>query len=308
MGLAKLKKMTNKSPKKIMKYLRRYIDESASKAIYGNVAGFKENLEGRRKISSTRSKLKFDQSKEPLIKELKKNAVLGLGNPYDKSLIETIQKKYNSLIENDEGSYVRTEYKGKAYSRQIKLVQKEIPELAQLLTDDIIQFIEGWYDGHFQVKYLICWRNYHVPPEVVKEAETFSDRWHCDRRSTDIFKLFVNISDVTEKDGPFHIQTIPRTKELMKTGFGNRHKYNLSKEVLEDPNIVVKAIGDAGTALLCNTELGLHKAGIPEKGHMRDIIQFQFVPSKKPLEDNWIEKIEIKPHEMRMTGDNPSIT
>ena len=291
-----------------MNYFRRYIDDTASKVIYGNVAGFRENLAGRRKLSSTRSKLNIDKSKEPLIKELKKNAVLGLGNPYDKSLLEIIQKKYNSIIENEEHSYVRTEYKGKVYSRTPKLAHKNIPELSQLLTEDIIQLIEGWYNGHFQVRYLICWRNYHVPPEVVKEAETFSDRWHCDRRNTDIFKLFVNLSDVTDKDGPFHIQTISRTKELLKMGFRSRHKYNVSNETLLDPNRVIKAVGSVGTALLCNTELCLHKAGIPEKGHFRDIIQFQFIASKTPLADNWIEKIEMKPHEMRMTVDNPSIT
>jgi len=91
-------------------------------------------------------------------------------------------------------------------------------------------------------------------------------------------------------------------------GFRNRHRYNLSKDVLEDPNHVVKAIGPTGTAMLCNTELCLHRAEIPEEGHFRDIIQFQFGSSKKPLVDNWIEKIEIKASEMRMTSDNPTIT
>jgi len=302
-------KITNaKDPKKVVNFVRRNFDDSICKSLYGNVAGLKHNREGRKNISKNKTKIILDASMNEQIKKLEKDAVLVLGKPYDDSLIRIIREKYLKLIENDESSFIRTEYKGTAYSRQTKWDHKDIPELSQLLNDDIIKLIEGYYGSHFQVKYLICWRNYHVPPKVVSESETFSDRWHCDRRNTDIFKLFVNLSDVTEKDGPFHIMSIPRTKEVIDLGFGNRHKYKISSKILDDPSKISRAIGPAGTAMLCNTELCLHKAGIPEKEHMRDIIQFQFVPSKEPLQKNWIEKIEVKPNEMRNSENNPSIT
>lgn len=283
-------------------------DIEKGKKYFGNVAGYLNNEEGRKNILNAQSHSNIKKLTDDRIQKMQDLGVLSLGLPYDKELIKNIQEKYNKLIEDDKYSFVRTQFKGEVSSRQIKEASKSIPELAELLTEDIIHLIEGYYNSHFQPKYLICWRNYHVPDDVVQTTETFSDRWHCDVRTTDIFKLFVYLSDVTDDDGPFHILTIPRVKELIDLGFGNRHNYKLPTDDIEEDNNLIRATGNAGTALLCNTELCLHKAGIPKKGHVRDIIQFQFVPSKEPLAENWIEKVELKYNEMIPTKQNPSIT
>ena len=75
-------------------------------------------------------------------------------------------------------------------------------------------------------------------------------------------------------------------------GFKGRHDYGLPIEVVEDPKHVVKLVGPPGTAVLCNPQLCLHRADIPAKGQIRDIIEFRFRPSNKPLDENWNNTIE----------------
>jgi hypothetical protein len=60
---------------------------------------------------------------------------------------------------------------------------------------------------------------------------------------------------------------------------------------------VVKFTGDAGSAILANTEHCFHRAGFPDEGNIRDIIQFQFTPARDPLSDNWTNDVLPKPLE-----------
>ncbi len=194
------------------------------------------------------------------------------------------------MIEDEKYSESRSKVDGIEYSRILKKPNRNIPELKNVLTDEIIKIVNAYYGNkNFKVTYLDCWRNHHVPIEVLANHEILSDRWHSDEHRIDQLHLIINLSDVTEDDGPFHIQSLERTKDLIKSGYRSRSNYRLSDEIMEDPNHVVKATGPKGTAILANTELCLHKAGNPLQGHIRDIITFLIIPSSKPLPENWIE-------------------
>jgi len=289
MGISNNIRRALKNPKRALKVGRTLTDESLGKLFYGNLSGFKNNIKGKRKLTKSLNRAEGESNLQ--IQELWSKGFLKLGEPHKKSDLDAVRSKYNKMIESDEFSFVRTQYKGVAYTREILNASKNIPELASLLNNDIIDLIEQYYNSHFEVISVICWRNYHVPPKIVKETETFSDRWHCDKQNTDYFSLFVVLSDVTEEDGPLHFQSIGRTKYLIKNGLGNRHNYNVSPELLNNPKYVAKAIGPSGTSFLINTEFCLHKAGIPSHDRFRDIIQFRFSPSKKPLQNDWINSI-----------------
>ncbi len=285
-----------KNPKRALKVGRTLTDESLGKLFYGNLSGFKNNIKGKRKLTKSLNQAEVESNLQ--VQELWSKGFLKLGEPHKKSDLEAIRSKYNKMIESDEFSFVRTQYKGEAYTREILNASKNIPELASLLNNDIIDLIEQYYDSHFEVISVICWRNYHVPPKIVEETETISNRWHCDKQNTDYFSLFVLLSDVTEEDGPLHVQPIDRTKYLIKNGFGNRHNYNVSPELLNNPKYVTKATGPSGSSFLVHTEFCLHRAGIPSHGRFRDIIQFRFSPSKKPLQNDWINSIQMQNTEM----------
>tara|TARA_B110000438_G_scaffold209326_1_gene201209 strand:- start:5650 stop:6528 length:879 start_codon:yes stop_codon:yes gene_type:complete len=274
-----------------IKHVYHRVDYSAGKKIFGNTVGVKNNLSGSLKsIQKNSSDLNVKNRSQ--ISELIKNQVLLLKNPYDSELIEIIREKYNNLIGDTKTSYETGVFEGKAYSRHINKVQDHIQELPQLITDDIVEIVQGYYQGNFNVRYIGAWRNFHVPKDIEEKTELFSNNWHCDNRSTEYLKLFVTLEDITDDDGPFHIMTQGRTKQLMKKGFGSRVDYNLSDEVINDPEYITKVTGKKGLAYFGNPQLCLHKAGTPTDGRKRDIIAFVFGPSTDPLSKNWFNNYE----------------
>ncbi|MFB6225663.1 MAG: hypothetical protein ABEI13_04365 [Candidatus Paceibacteria bacterium] len=212
-------------------------------------------------------------------------------NRYGSDLYEKLKREGYELVENESTSYPRSKYKNSVYSRAILKVHERIPELSGLLTDDVISALRAYYGSYVGVKHIYYWRNYHVPDNILN-TEVFSDRWHPDREPIDITKLFVNISDVTTEHGPFHILPLQQSRKLSRQNRRRLRPEEFGEFV--DSDDIVKAVGSAGTAMLCNTELCWHRAGIPEEGNYRDIIQFQFKPSSKPLGNDWLNKVELK--------------
>ena len=280
-----------RNPKNAFYVVKVNLDLSAGKILYGNTAGLRQNILG----SLTKMKIKQHKQKLSLsdtVLHLDEFGYVKLDNLYDQNMLQKFIDSYSKLIEDDRYSTIRTEYKGKVYSRYVNMIYKQIPEIKNFLTDQLIRIIKDHYGGNFQVHHVLAWRNYHVPEELTKGKEMFASHWHCDGRDTTRITLFVNLCDVSGNTGPLHVQSINRTKELVKMGFKGRHDYSLPIEVVEDPNHVVKLIGPPGTAILCNPQLCLHRADIPAKGQIRDIIEFRFKPSNKPLDENWNNTIE----------------
>lgn len=280
-----------KNPKNALYVARVNIDQITGRKLFKNDAGLKHNILG--KISQLKTKKTIDvKAENTKISELDEKGYASLGIPFKTSDVENIISKYKQMIEDDEHSVIRTEYKNKVYSRMISQVYKKIPQIANLLTDEIKDGLKQHYKGNFQVHHVLAWRNYHVPPEIIEEKKLFASNWHCDGRDTSRVTLFINLSDVTEEHGPLHVQSKQRTKELIKMGFRGRHNYNLPEKVMEDPNYVVKNIGPPGTSVLCNPQLCFHRAGIPGPNKIRDIMEIRFKPSNRPLDKDWIDKID----------------
>jgi len=284
-----------KDPKNATKRAYYRLDDKTSKKVFGNTIGIKQNIVGKIKKSRYKSSISVNVD-EKMIKELKTNQFLKIGRPYDDSLISKIKSKYDKLIEDKNHYFVTAEFDGKDYCRRLIKFEEKIPELKKLLPEKIIDLVKAYYGGFFNAVRIDMWRNYHVPDELIKKNdEWFSNNWHCDRRNTDLFKIFINLSDMTEENGPMHIIPHPRTKELMKMGFKNRLDYGLSDDVLEDPKYLAKTTGLKGSTILANTEYCLHKAGNPSKGKHRDFLQILFAPSNKPLSEDWVNSLEENP-------------
>ena len=275
---------------KRIKHLYDRVDYSAGKKLFGNTIGVQNNLKGSLKNAQGGSNI--EHVNDPRINDLRTNQYLVLNNHYDQKLLDTIKTKYDSLMENEETSYPDNIFEGKSYSRHITKVYQQIGEISELITDEIKNILRGYYQGNFQVKYIEAWKNKYVPEEIQSKSELLSSHWHCDNRSTEYLKLFVPLIDLTEDDGPFHIMSQNRTKQLMKMGYGTRDDYNLDDKVMNDPNEVIKITGNLGMAYFGNPQLCLHRAGIPTNGHWRDIIDFVFAPSSEPLPDNWLETFQ----------------
>lgn len=271
-------------------HISKRIDYSAGKKFFGNTAGFRNNVSGKLKMNNG-PVTNTQYTKQ--VQELQTKGFLKLGCPHTETLIETIREKYVQMIEDDKYSYASSQYEGKVYARNIRPNPFPIPEIANLFTDELKQIFKELYHGNFQIRRVTPFRIYHIPPELRKKTELFSNNWHCDARNTDLWKLFILLSDVKEDNGPLHFQTLERTKELIKMGFGGRANYDLDLKVIEDPNHVTKLTGKPGTTMIGNTELCIHRAGDPAPGKTRDMIIFQLEPSSEPLRDDWIEHPDL---------------
>lgn len=282
---------TSHGPIKYIIRAYRKMDEAAGKKFFGNPSGLKKNMVGSiRRSGSVEPKLK---TTNPVLYELKTKQFVNLNQPYHHSLIDHITSKYNQMIEDDKYSFVSNEVDGRVYMRHIYQAPKNFPELADLLTNKITNIVKNYYsNGYFSVLHLDCRRHYHVLPEVDPKLELFGLLWHCDTRPTDQLKLFIYLSDVTDKDGPFHAQTLQRTRDLMKMGFGLPWDYKLPIEVMEDPKYIVKVSGPRGTAFFANSNFLLHKAANPYPSHHRDVISISFEASKSPLSEDWLDHVK----------------
>jgi len=281
-----------KDPKKAIGIAKSRMDFLTGKLFYKNTAGLQNNLQGSLTKLTTRKINRIDTHKVPdkIISDLKTNGYTNLSYPFDEVLVKQIQKEYNDAIENDEHSFIRTEYEGKVFSRIINSAWKTLPSSQKLVSEYIKNIVEQYFQGYFQVLDITAWRNLHIPREITEKKELYASHWHCDGKNTAIITLFMNLKEVTEKDGPFMIQSRQRTKELIKNGFGSRHDYKLSLGVLEDPKHVVKHVGKAGATLIVNTEECFHRASHPDAEHFRDILQIRFIPSNEPLKDDWPDR------------------
>lgn len=279
-----------KNPKNAVYVVRTNLDIIIGRMLFKNTAGLMNNLEGKKTESKIKKKLINAQNPDSTVIHFRDNGLTNLGSPFNDLLIKEIADKYNKMIEDDKFSIIRSQYEGKVYSRMINRPHRLFPELKNLITPNLIKMIEQYYKIHFQIVDVTMWRTYHVPSEVTSKKEIFGNNWHCDGDNTTITTIFVNLTDVTEKDGPLHLVPSERTKELIKMGYKTRHNYNIPMEILEDQKYVLEHVGSKGSSIWVNTQHCLHRAGIPEEGRYRDMLQFRFIPSEKPLSSDWLEK------------------
>ena len=212
----------------------------------------------------------------------------------DDDLIKLIKEKYDDLIEDPEKSFVR----GSGLSRSLASAHLQIPEISKILNENAKSQIQQFYGTNFSVRHVIAFRNYHVPVDQ-RSKQHFSELWHYDERDISCLKLFVNISEVSEHHGPFHILPVSSSKEMLHQGYRDRKDYG--NAVPDTSPGLVKAIGPSGSALWCNTQICLHRAGLPSLGRTRDIIQFQFFPTKSSLPRDWTRHVQLKAAEKQKT-------
>jgi len=106
---------------------------------------------------------------------------------------------------------------------------------------------------------------------------------------------------VTREAGATLLHPISSTREIMRSGFHSRYWISRrARALLESPARIVYGDGPAGTALFFNAQLCVHRAGIPQAGLHRDMVQFVIDPSPVPLADDWPSHIEHDPAEVQV--------
>lgn len=268
-------------------------NKSVGRALFRNSNGFINNVAGRSNIAKARLLSDYEPTNNEQANQLRSQGFVELGKIVDDETISSIQDQYIELLESGQ-SYPLREHDGEVYSRSVSRIYQQIPELGHLLTDEVKEIVQDYYKSHLGIKHLHAWRNYHAPRELLKDTEIYSDSWHCDVILTDVVKLFVNLSDVTEEHGPFHVISRDASRDLINQGYERNREEMPDRFVDEDE--VTKAIGPTGSAMLCTTWNCFHRAGHIAEGNTRDIIQFQFEPSTELLPEDPEECLDtVKP-------------
>lgn len=200
--------------------------------------------------------------------------------PLNADILTSIKNKYQELIENPfESSERGTRLgNGQIVSRIIYDKGNFAQELEGILnqySNDISKAI----GGHPSFLELSMYRNYAFTPESDKEY--ISEQWHNDRRPRNYWKIFINLSDVGEDCGPLNVLPHTFTASLLKE---LRSQQNLSYSIYNRVRLaelprtydkyVSRLTGLAGTAVMANTAMCLHRATIPRK--TRDILHLMF--------------------------------
>lgn len=271
------------------------------RAAFGVLVSTENYLRGRSRMALFRlaARGRFGIRSDPRAGQYRRDGCFSVDAGFDRAALERIREAYLRVIHGSELTYTHGDVvPGRGdYQKLVACPQWTLPGIEDLLTDPIRRGIEAYYGSHFRVHRVGGWRIVHIPPDV-DDGKFYASVWHVDNIPVSQLKLFINLSDVTDRDGPFHCVSIGRTEELIRMGFRDRYNYGLPDHVLEDGSHVVRAIGPMGSAVFCNTTLCLHRAGIPDFGRVRDILQFTFEPARAPLRPGWIDHLDVIPVEI----------
>lgn len=280
-------------PNRFVKKIRGYeyaIDRRLSHRIFGHGAGVKHVITGKAQQATAR---RISAKTTNASKILRKDGVLNLGRPYDDATMAQIRKEWAQAIDDPEKTTQIHEFR-----KQILFPAKNLPGIHTLIRPDIMGIFENYYGSEIKIISVSCWRNIGPPPEKVHDR-LFSNTWHCDYQSSSLMKLFVCISDITGDDGPFHIHTRANTRALMNMGYKARDNYAGAKDSLDTMDGLFRLTGPSGSAAACNTQVCLHKAGVPKEGHFRDILQLQILPAREKRGLDWTTHLIRKGAERR---------
>jgi len=278
-------------PKSVRQRSERFITEEVGRLIYGNLLGPKNNRIGRRRLEKAR-RCAVPTPEAPGAAELCRDGC-GFYDGIDRQRLEAVRREYFAAIE-DPGQADRT---GRSARRRaepgepiyrviINDVSRAIPTAVSLIDGGLQSFLRSYYKARFRLHSMEAWRIFHVPADVLDGNSPYSLLWHVDGHPPDTMKLFVALDAIGEDQGPLHFVTKARTDTLVRLGYRNRHRYGGAVEALEDRQHVRRLIGLAGAAAFCNTTTNLHRAGVPEPGRHRDILQFRFEASAEPFDPN----------------------
>ena len=202
-----------------------------------------------------------------------------LGQICPQSTMKTIAKDFDNLMSAD-GAWIRRGKGNRVFldhgvevSRMLTNTAERMPSVLSLVSDALRASVNEYFGCPAEFTEVSAWRNWHVPDELTS-LDLLSDHWHQDSHRSDIVKVFVALSDITDDDGPFHFIDRKASRRAIQSGY--RYSVADATALEVEPGEVKRLIGPAGTAAIVNTIHCLHRAGLPAKGRQRDIIELRF--------------------------------
>lgn len=276
-----------------------------SSAIFGNDIGVENNMRGMFVLNRCRRAFRPPQDGFPprvidAASELRRTGILSLPKFYDSALMQRIVGELAEMLRNPRTSKPRDVaiiHGVPEATRNLRNPLKTLPDLAKLVSPELISVLEAYYDSNPRIVALQVYRNSHVDLNALKAKEIFSSRWHFDRQHSAYVQLMVLFTDdVTRQTGAYETHDILTSKQFVRSGYITRSRiYGKAARLIDDPKVIHYFEGGIGDAMLTNNTLCLHRAGIPKPGSVRDVMMIHFEPAERPVSANWPDELEPLP-------------
>ena len=191
-------------------------------------------------------------------------------------------------------------------------VDNAIKDIINVKIKKEIQELETYFNSKIVPAMIHLRRNTYYK-KIDASHEHYSDNFHNDAYVLTHFKIFFNLMNVNESNGPMHIVSKANTKKFFKKiKYKDRSNY---KQNFFDTDLLYSNIGKKCETLIFDPTQCLHRATIPSEGNYRDYLTITFVclPKNKPITDKLINNTNVykyeknsllrfaKPHGLRST-------
>jgi hypothetical protein len=159
----------------------------------------------------------------------------------------------------------------------IKIKKKLLPFIIKL---------EDYFNCDVIISDITASRNYNHNDALNLDIDHFANHFHQDSYMMTYNKIFINLMDVNEDDGP--LEVIPRENRnsfVKSFNYKDRFNYNL----FGDKNLIRKNIGKIGDCFLFSSPQVFHRAGVPK--NYRDNMQIILVTIPKKYSEG-LDKID----------------
>jgi hypothetical protein len=149
----------------------------------------------------------------------------------------------------------------------IKIKKKLSPLLIKL---------EKYFNCEVFLSDISIWRNYNHNDTFNLDVSHFGNHFHQDSYMMTYSKIFVNLMDINEDDGP--LEVIPRENKnsfVKSFNYKDMNNYNL----FGDKSLIKKNVGKIGDCCLFSSSQIFHRAGVPK--NYRDNMQITLVTIPK---------------------------
>lgn len=189
--------------------------------------------------------------------------------------------------------------------------------IRNILKSSKFQNLKNKIEKYFNLKmYLInvvVSRNLPLDKKIEHNTNVYSNNYHVDYYLMNYFKMFINLQDVDETQGPMNLYSKNNSKKfVVSNDYKDRSNYKLDNEKELG---LIKNTGSKGDLFICSTPQCLHRASSPEIGKKRDMLFLSFAvtseskDSKQDLfsfEENYYEDIWSKGSQLRKTLCKPN--
>ena len=252
-----------------------------SRVIFGNTTGFRQNFYGslnsgyHRLFGKRTTRYAVDAEIHQMAAGLRENDIALANDWLDARTLASVRDQILPLAEKmgEKGAYITT--------LEGKDIEENVPQAFEFLTDRVAAVAEAYFGSSFQIGGMSFRLTQHVPDDVLRKVEVYSNRWHFDSVPTSQLAVFVILNDISTADGPTAALPLSASKDVV--GHGYRYRNTMDDKMLraiEEHPSKAEFVGPAGTVLFANTATCLHRAGIPEPGRHREWLEFRLYPCR----------------------------